>query len=159
MSEMDYETETEEMELDLNWISNFEKDNEIIQKEVLESIMNEDDCIIFGNGPEWVRKECADGGVEHINSYDLYKKWIEKYPEQNIPLQSRMFLEVKISGWLASIQHSYDMCTKIQRFCFPISEKILANCFHFVPDRRESNINKSVIQLLMPELNNITYVK
>ena len=136
-----------------------EKDKEIIQKKVLETIMNDDDCIIFANGPEWIRKECASGGIDNINNlnYNLYKKWIEKYPEQNMPLQSRMFLEIKISGWLASIQHSYDMCTKIQRFCFPISEKIFANCFQLGPKRNKLNINQCVIELLMPELNNIRY--
>ena len=136
-----------------------EKDNEIIQKEVLESIMNEGDCIIFGNGPEWVRKECASGGVNNIDdiNYNLYKKWIKKYPEENIPLQSRMFLEVKIAGWLASIQHSYDMCTNIQRFCFPVSEKIVANSFLLGSKRNKLNINESVTQLLVPELNNIRY--
>ena len=75
-----------------------------------------------------------------------------------MPLQSRMFLEIKISGWLASIQHSYDMCTKIQRFCFPISEKIIANSFSFGSKQsNQLNINKSVIELLMPGLNSIKY--
>lgn len=136
-----------------------EKDNEIIQKKVLESVMNEGDCIIFGNGPEWVRKESASGGVnniDHIN-YNLYKKWIKNYPEKTMPLRSRMFLEVKIGGWLSSIQHSYDMCSKIQRFCFPISEKIVANSFLLGSKHNGLNINENVIKLLMPGLNNIRY--
>lgn len=127
-----------------------EKDNEIIQKEVLESVMNEGDCIIFGNGPEWCSLTYA-AGCDNINckEYYEYKKWIEKYPEE-IPLKNRLFLEFRVGSWLSSIQHSYDMCTKIQRFCFPISEKIVANSFLLGSKRNKSAINEGLIQLLVP---------
>ena len=135
-----------------------EKDNEIIQKEVLESIMNEGDCIIFGNGPEW----CSltyDGSCTDVNckEYNEYKKWIEKYPEKLIPLKNRLFLEVRVGSWLSSIQHSYDMCSKIQRFSFPISEKIVANSFQLGSERTKLTINQGVIKLLIPGLNSIRY--
>ena len=68
-----------------------------------------------------------------------------------------MFLEIKISGWLASIQHSYDMCTKIKRFCFPISEEIVANSFSLGSQLNKLAINEGLIKLLIPELNNIRY--
>tara|TARA_Y100000389_G_scaffold137805_1_gene135449 strand:- start:256 stop:1626 length:1371 start_codon:yes stop_codon:yes gene_type:complete len=134
-----------------------EKDNEIIQKEVLESIMNEGDCIIFGNGPEWCSLTYA-AGCDDINSkeYSEYKKWIEKYHEE-IPLKNRLFLEFRVGSWMSSIQHSYDMCSKIQRFCFPISEKIIANSFLLGSNRNKFAINEGVIKLLIPELNNIRY--
>lgn len=134
-----------------------EKDNEIIQKEVLESIMNEGDCIIFGNGPEWCSLTYA-AGCDDINckEYNEYKKWIEKYHEK-IPLKNRLFLEVRVGSWLSSIQHSYDICSKIQRFCFPISEKIVANSFQLDSQRNKSAINEGLIKLLMPELNSIRY--
>jgi len=130
-----------------------EKDNEIIKKEVLESIMNDGDCIIFGNGPEWA-------GVNrnlHKTNNTEYTKWIEKYPEKLIPLKNRFFLEVRVGSWLSSIQHSYDMCSKIQRFSFPISEKIVANAFQLGSERTKLTINQNVIKLLIPELNNIRY--
>jgi hypothetical protein len=130
-----------------------EKDNEIIKKEVLESIMNEGDCIIFGNGPEWA---VAPPSWYKTNNTE-YTKWIEKYPEKLIPLKNRFFLEVRVGSWLSSIQHSYDMCSKIQRFSFPISEKIVANAFQLGSERTKLTINQGVIKLLIPELNNIRY--
>tara|TARA_B110000977_G_scaffold20828_1_gene24891 strand:+ start:2311 stop:3630 length:1320 start_codon:yes stop_codon:yes gene_type:complete len=141
-----------------------EKDNEIIQKQILEKYMNDGDCIIFGNGPEW-SSICPDNigngkcGITDENHISLksYMKWIEKYHEESIPLKTRLFLEVRVGSWLSSIQHSYDMCSKIQRFCFPISEKILANSFSFGSKRNKSTINHGVIQLLIPELNTIRY--
>ena len=30
---------------------------------------------------------------------------------------------------MSTIQNSYDMCSKIKRFCFPISEKIIVKFF------------------------------
>ena len=134
-----------------------EKDKEIIQKKVLETIMNKGDCIIFGNGPEWCSRTDAPG-CDNINckQYNEFKKWIGKYHEE-IPLINRLFLEFRVGSWLSSIQHSYDMCSKIQRFSFPISEKIVANSFSLVSKRNKSTINEGVIKLLIPELNNIRY--
>ena len=141
-----------------------EKDNEIIQKEVLESIMNEDDCIIFGNGTEWVSlspNEIGDGKSGIHNEYQKslipYMEYIKTFPENKIPLKVRMFLEIRVGSWLSSIQHSYDMCSKIQRFCFPISEKIVANSFSLHSERNKSTINEGIIELLIPGLNNIIY--
>ena len=84
------------------------------------------------------------------------EKWIEKYHEE-IPLKNRLFLEFRVGSWLSSIQHSYDMCSKIQRFCFPISEKIIANSFLLGSNRNKLAINEGVIKLLIPELTNIRY--
>ena len=120
------ESKKEELE---NVIGNefFEKDNEIIEKEVFESFMNDGDCIIFGNGPEWASLTYAPC-CDNINckEYSKYKDWIEKKCEKSLPLKIRLFLEVRVGSWLSSIQHSYDMCSKVQRFSFPISEKIIA---------------------------------
>lgn len=136
----------------------FEKDNEIIEKEVFESFMNDGDCIIFGNGPEWASLTYAPC-CDNINckEYSKYKDWIEKNCEKSLPLKIRLFLEVRVGSWLSSIQHSYDMCSKIQRFSFPISEKIIANSLSFDTERNKFAINQGVIQLLTPELNNIRY--
>jgi hypothetical protein len=87
----------------------------------------------------------------------IYKEWIEKYLENSIPLKNRLFFEIRVGSWLSSIQHSYDMCTTIQRFCFPISEKIIANSFSFGSNRNKLSITQGVIKLLIPELNNIKY--
>ena len=141
-----------------------EKDNEIIQKEVLKSVMNDGDCIIFGNGPEWASVPPSDigngmRGIHNKNQKSLipYMEYIETFPENKIPLKVRMFLEIRIGSWLSSIQHSYDMCSEIQRFCFPISEKVIANSFQFNSERNKFGINQGVIQLLIPGLNSIRY--
>lgn len=134
-----------------------ERDNQIIQKQVLESIMDQGDSIIFGNGPEWCSRTNA-AGCNHINSeeYYEYKKWIDNHKEK-IHWKNRLFLENRVGSWLSSIQHSYDMCSKIQRFSFPLSEKIVASSFFLGPERNKVSINEGLIKLLMPELNNIRY--
>lgn len=136
-----------------------ERDNEIIQKQVLKNIMNDDDCIIFGNGPKWASRTNDARATDNIKckQYSEYKKWIENYPNKNIPLINRKFLEIRVGSWLSSIQNSYDMCSTIQRFCFPISEKIIANSFLFNSKRNKIIINQGVIDLLCPELNKIKY--
>jgi hypothetical protein len=126
--------------------------------------MNDSDCIIFGNGPEWASvppSEIGNGkcGIQSKDQKSLmtYMKYIKTYPENIIPLKNRMFLEIRVGSWLSSIQHSYDMCSKIQRFCFPISEKIIANSFQFSSERNKLGVNQGVIQLLVPGLNCIRY--
>ena len=117
--------------------------------------MNPGDCIIFGNGPEWMRKLKADGGVANINSpyYKKYKEWITLYPEK-VHLSYRQFLEIKIGSWLSSIQHSYDMCTDIKRFSFPICEKLIANINSYDKKFR-SRTASLVTKKIVPELYDI----
>jgi hypothetical protein len=136
----------------------YEQDHHLIQKEALEQILNNGDCIIFANGPEWVRKDSAPQNLKniHYSLYESYINWIKKYPEDIAP-DRRRFIEIRIANWLGSIQQSYDMCVGYQRFCFPICEKIVANSFCISNKISDFNINQRVINELVPELNNIIY--
>ena len=95
-------------------------------------------------------------GMIYKDIGNLYKIFYCNHKEK-IHWKNRLFLENRVGSWLSSIQHSYDMCSKIQRFSFPLSENIVASSYFLGPERNKISINEDLINLLIPELNNIRY--